>query len=251
MKKLVVKWFFFCYEGETYKKKYSPADLAYEARLMDEIREGIAECSMHGMDLLRDLPVSGKENERLFYLYLKGDGAFESEILSVELSEKVIGESRGYEYVAVLDYDVENACHTFFSAKGKADLMLKQRQECLERLRILGVLPNVRKEFKEEQKLNCSEYYGALFWLTDEVKEMVRGFEEKYDAMVYHVVKSRTEFGDAYAMLYVSKDADEWESDREYLKTDGEAIAYVVNGEVAEIGSIGVRPQYGGVVRTW
>ena len=132
----------------------------------------------------------------------------------------------------------------------KQPLRKLQKEECLKRLKMLRVIRNVICDFRKEQKLNCSEYYGALFWLSEDVKKMVRTFEKEHDAMVYHVIKSLTEFGDAYAMLYVSKYPGEWESDRLYL-AEGEPYAYVVNGEVAEIGAIGVRPQIGGVFRIW
>ena len=55
-----------------------------------------------------------------------------------------------------------------------------------------------------------------------------------------------------YALLYVSKNEDEWEYDKDDLKA-GYPLAYVKNVSddfCSEFGSIGVRQQFGGLVRT-
>lgn len=128
----------------------------------------------------------------------------------------------------------------------------KQKQEALARMKMLKLNWSVVKEFREEGKLNKSEFGGILYLLTDAEKEMVKTFEEQHNSLVYHVIHNFTEFGELYSLLYVSQDEEEREDDRNDI-TQGYALVYVKNktNEVfSEFGSIGIKPQYGGLVRT-
>ena len=130
----------------------------------------------------------------------------------------------------------------------------KQKAEALARMAMLGLHPNVIREFKDEEVLNLSEGIGALYWLDDEEKKMVEEFHEEHEeSLVYHVIKSYTSIGLMYSLLYVSKYEEEWEWDREDLK-EGSVLAYVVNRDMpdcSEFGSIGFRKNIGGLIRTW
>lgn len=44
----------------------------------------------------------------------------------------------------------------------------EMKKEALERIKILGLLENVYNEFEQNDILNVS-YYGALYYLTDEI----------------------------------------------------------------------------------
>lgn len=130
------------------------------------------------------------------------------------------------------------------------DLKVKQREEALARLLTLKVHPNVVRDFRDEI-LNCSED-GILFWLDEEEEGFIKAWEKKTNHMVYHVIKNHMSFGTAYSLLYVSKYESEWELDKEFL-ADGCPFVYVLNSEgreLSEYGTIGVRPAYGGVLRT-
>ena len=112
--------------------------------------------------------------------------------------------------------------------------------------------PNIIKEFEKENILNLSENGGFLYWLTDEQKSHVEAFENKYNALVYHVIHNYTAFGELLAFLFVSDYEEEWETDREEL-ADGYAYAYVrnVNDDgCSELGGICFQTQSGGLVRT-
>ena len=125
-----------------------------------------------------------------------------------------------------------------------------QKAEAIKRMKMLKVIPEAIKQFEKEDLVNCSEG-GALYWLDDEQKEMVAEFEQEYNGLVYMVIHDRTEFGELYNMLYVSKHKDEWEYDNEDLK-DGYAYAYVKNvtcDDFSEIGSIAIANRWGGLVR--
>ena len=128
----------------------------------------------------------------------------------------------------------------------------KQRTEALRRMELLKLHENVIDDFKEISLLNQSEHGGILYWVEGETERKIREWEEKTGNLVYHVIHDYTEFGELLSLLYVSQYEDEWESDREDIQ-DGYAVAYVMNLSddwCSEYGSIGIRPQWGGVVRT-
>ena len=127
-----------------------------------------------------------------------------------------------------------------------------QVKEGVNRMRRFGIFPKAITEFKAGV-VNRSEGPGFLYWLDDAEQKMVQEFELAHNAIVYHVVKTRTEFGLMYALLYVSQAQDEWELDLQDIE-DREPMAYVVNmdaPECSEFGHIGVKPQFGGLVRTY
>lgn len=132
------------------------------------------------------------------------------------------------------------------------ELKIKQKQEAIERMKMLKIYSQAIKEFEKENVINVSEHGGILFWLDDEQQAMVKRFEEKYNAVVYHVIHNYTEFGELYSLLYVSQHENEWDYDKDDIKHNI-ALCYVVNKDeenFSEFGSIGIKPQYGGVIRT-
>ena len=127
----------------------------------------------------------------------------------------------------------------------------EQKQEAIERMKMLKLYPNVIKEFEKENIVNLSENGGILYWLDKEKKKMVDDFEIEHDALVYHIIHSFTEIGELYSLFYVSKHKNEWETDREDLK-DGYAFVYTKNVNddwCSEFGSICIKSQLGGLVR--
>lgn len=129
----------------------------------------------------------------------------------------------------------------------------KQKQEALERMKMLHISENVVKEFDLYGKLNLSENGGYLYWLDEAEEKMVKDFEEDQNCLVYHVIKSYTNLGLMYSLLYVSQWEEEWESDKEDIK-EGMALVYVKNEtmpECSEFGSIGIKPSIGGLIRIW
>lgn len=126
----------------------------------------------------------------------------------------------------------------------------KQKAEAIKRMKKLGIIKDAIDQFKDDDMVMVSEN-GFLFWIDDDLKQMVKDFENEYEALVYMVVHSKTQFGDLYSMLYVSKHEEEWEMDNEDL-TEGYVIAYVKNVTddwCSEIGSIAVKNRFGGLVR--
>lgn len=131
------------------------------------------------------------------------------------------------------------------------DLRNKQVEEAVKRMKMLHILPRAIQEFKSGV-INRSEEIGLLYWLDDEEKEMVADFEKKNGGVVYHVIKTLSNIGLMYSLLYVSRHKDEWEMDRADIQ-EGRAFVYVVNKDMpdcSEFGTIGIRPLFGGVLRT-
>lgn len=131
---------------------------------------------------------------------------------------------------------------------------MKERQaaEALKRMALLNLHPNAVKEFKEEGRLNYS-FNAMLYWTSKSHKKVIHEFEEKYEAVVYHVILNHTEFGVLLTLLFVSKYEEEWERDCNDLG-NGEVMAYVCNmtdPDMSEFGYVGVKPLMGGVVRTF
>ena len=128
----------------------------------------------------------------------------------------------------------------------------QKKQEALERMKMLSLYPNIIREFEKDGIVNMSENGGYLYWLDDEQREYVSDFEAEYNTLVYHVIHNYTEVGEMLTFLYVSDDEEEWGYDRDDLKA-GYACAYVKNLDedaFSEFGSVGIKPELGGLIRT-
>ena len=126
-----------------------------------------------------------------------------------------------------------------------------QKQEAIERMKMLDIYEPAIKEFENENVINVSEHGGILFWLNEKQQKIVKEFEEHYNAVVYHLLHNYTEFGELYSLLYVSEHEEEWDYDKDDIKQHY-AFAYVknINDETcSEFGSIGIKSQFGGLVR--
>lgn len=132
------------------------------------------------------------------------------------------------------------------------DFRAKQEAEAVERMKLLELYPTVIKEFINEKVINKSEYIGILYWLDEDEKKFVKDFEDEYNAVVYHIVKTYTMIGCMLSVFYVSDDESEWESDREDMKI-GEQLCYVKNidnDDCSEFGYICFQKNCGGLMRT-
>ena len=127
----------------------------------------------------------------------------------------------------------------------------EQKQEAISRMKMLKLYEPVIEDFKRGQ-LYKSEAYGVLYWLNEEEEKLVRDFEKEYNAVVYHIIKSNTEFGELLTYLFVSQHKEEWTGDREDIK-ENISFCYVKNLTTeyfSEFGSISFMPMIGGLVRT-
>ena len=103
----------------------------------------------------------------------------------------------------------------------------KMKKEAIDRMHILKLHSNVIKEFSNNGKLNLS-LNAELYYLNDKQLARVQEFEQKYNALVYHVIQNHTQFGELLSFLYVSQHTEEWEYDRSDLK-ECYPLVYVAN----------------------
>lgn len=135
-----------------------------------------------------------------------------------------------------------------------------QKDEAIKRLEILKLHPNVLKEFKKEGTIYYSErlnqiFDGLLYWVSNvkEYEQVIKEFEEKHNALVYHAQLAKFEFGTCLSLLFVSQYAEEWEQDKQDLEIM-HPYAYVVNldiPEYSECGRIGIVRKNGGISRIY
>lgn len=129
----------------------------------------------------------------------------------------------------------------------------KKKEEAIKRMKVLGLFKPCIKAFEKYDELQLTEPTGGLYEFGDnaEVNAKIKEFEEEYNALVYHVIHTYTQFGELYNFLYVSDYEEEWEYDNEDVKA-GYAVAYVWNKTdewMSELGGIAVRERFGGLVR--
>ena len=129
----------------------------------------------------------------------------------------------------------------------------KKKMEAVKRMKALRLFKPCIKAFITYDELQLTEPNGGLYEFSDneELNAKIKEFEEEYDALVYHVIHTYTQFGELYNFLYVSDYEEEWEFDNEDVKS-GYVVAYVWNRSdewCSEIGGIAVRELFGGLVR--
>ncbi len=124
----------------------------------------------------------------------------------------------------------------------------EMKKEAITRMKMLKLHPTIIKEFSNKGILNLS-LNAALYYLSDMQLARVQEFEQKYNALVYHVIQNRH----MLSFLYVSKHQEEWELDRNDLK-EYHPFVYVANltdESCSEFGHIEIQPRFGGVLRTY
>ena len=129
-----------------------------------------------------------------------------------------------------------------------------KKAEAINRMKALDLYGPYIKAFEKKDEIFLSEMTGGVYEFNSdtELKAKIKEFETEFNALVYHVIHTYTQFGELYNFLYISDYEEEWNSDNEDLK-EGYAYAYVWNKDdewCSEIGSIGVRGKFGGIVRT-
>lgn len=131
----------------------------------------------------------------------------------------------------------------------------EKKAEAIRRMKKIGLFEQTIKQFEKDDLVSISEPpLGFFFWVEGVELAEMKEFERKYNALVYCIVRSYTEFGVLDSYMYVSDFKDEWEIDNDMLK-DNEALVYVVNRNApvcSEFGSIGFeRTVAAGLLRVW
>ena len=133
-----------------------------------------------------------------------------------------------------------------------------KKEEAIKRMKKMGVFNETIEQFKNDNLVSISEptpmfgiTIGALYWLNDDQKRIVKSFEEEYNALVYLVVRSYTNIGIMDSLFYVSDHKDEWFMDNADLD-EKYACVYVINydmPECSEFGTIAWKEANGGILR--
>ena len=122
--------------------------------------------------------------------------------------------------------------------------------EAIKRMRALKLHRNTISDLKNGT-VNISKQMGALYWADEEEQKIIAEFEKEHNALVYHAIYTPTEFGRCFSMLFVSQYTEEWEMDNKDIE-EGYPIAMVINLDdewCSDMGSIGVTPMFGGLIR--
>lgn len=132
--------------------------------------------------------------------------------------------------------------------------METKKEEAIKRMKALDLYKPYITLFEKDNKIFMSEMTGGVYDFDDneELVAKIKEFEEEYNALVYHVIRTMTQFGELYNFLYVSQYNEEWDMDNDDI-SEGYALVYVWNKTddwCSEFGSIGVQGKFGGIVRT-
>lgn len=132
--------------------------------------------------------------------------------------------------------------------------MENKKTEAIKRMKALDLYKPYINLFEKDNKIFLSEMTGGVYEFDEdeELNAKVKAFEEDHDALVYHVIRTMTQFGELFNFLYVSDYEEEWAMDNADIEA-GYALAYVWNKTdewCSEFGSIGVAGKFGGIVRT-
>lgn len=132
------------------------------------------------------------------------------------------------------------------------DLM---KNEAVKRMNKLGLYEPTVEQFDKQDIVSMSTPpLGACYWVDDDQKARIKKFEEKYNGLVYHVIRNGIDDMLMDCYLYVSNNEEEWKTDNNDIK-DGYVFCYVDNlnyPEFSEFGTIGVKRTIAhGLNRTW
>ena len=128
-----------------------------------------------------------------------------------------------------------------------------KKEEAIKRMKVLDLFGPYIEAFKDKDQIFMSEMTGGVyeFEANTELVDKVKEFEAEHNALVYHVIRTLTEFGELYTFLYVSDYKEEYVLDNADIKA-GYALAYVWNKNCewcSEFGEVGVKGLFGGIVR--
>lgn len=128
------------------------------------------------------------------------------------------------------------------------------KQEALKRMHKLNLMEECIDAFEKLNDVWISENSGILYDLSNyqDILTEIRNLEKDDSVLVYHAIKTETEFGTLISLLCVSPFKDEWSLDWEDMN-DNMIFCYVSNLSddwFSEYGSIQYKSINGGLIRT-
>lgn len=130
----------------------------------------------------------------------------------------------------------------------------EMKAEAVERLKLLGLGPEIIREFEKTGEIySCVGYDGHPVPTDPILKEQIKKLEKENEFMVFLNIHSEMLYCSMDSLLIVSKYREDWEPELTDIE-EGYAMTYTVNQtypECSEMGSIGFRhTKSGGIIRT-
>ena len=130
----------------------------------------------------------------------------------------------------------------------------EKKTEAIKRMKMMQVAPETIQKFKDDGKVMVSELpFGAMCFLTEKEQQEVDQFEQEYNALVYHIIRTYTNFGQLDSFLFVSDYPEEWDMENTNIKRNI-VFTWTVNRSadwMSDMGSITFRSAHGGLIRTF
>ena len=130
--------------------------------------------------------------------------------------------------------------------------MKTKRQEAIKRMKMMQIFPEAIRQFKDDGRVMVSEPpFGDLSYITETERQEIDKFEQEYHALVYHVVRAYTNFGQLDSWLFVSDYPEEWDMENTNIEQNI-VFTWTINRSVdwmSDMGSIAFRPANGGLLR--
>ena len=133
--------------------------------------------------------------------------------------------------------------------------MEEMKAEAISRMRLLKLFPQVIEQFEQDSLVNISERpFGAHFHADKQLCNVIKDIEKEYNILVYTGIRSHSNLGETFELLYVTSEKETWEQNRKDLETKS-PYAYVYNRtapDCSEFGPVGIEATpAAGLKRTW
>lgn len=135
----------------------------------------------------------------------------------------------------------------------------EQRIEALRRMEELHLDKLFRTAFLEGTLAVSEKFEGTLnngiliYEIPKCVLNEIRTVEKDFGIVAYAVIRSRTEFGEIFDLLYIGREKEDWEWDNQLME-DHVVMSYCINTTISmfsELGTIGIANIEGGLYRIY
>lgn len=106
----------------------------------------------------------------------------------------------------------------------------KMHEEAIERMKMLGMRPDIIEAFEKQDKIIVSVGDSKLYVANENLLAQIRNFEQNYNACVFYGIYNETEIGTLYYLLYVSNDEDGWKEERILIKGCSSIAYFLFDG---------------------
>ena len=131
----------------------------------------------------------------------------------------------------------------------------EKKAKALQLMEELDIYKLYRDKFSVDGTITLFEAFAGYYIGEDnepELLEKIRKFEKEGNRLVYAVIHTPASFGDCYDFLFIPDYRDDWEYLIEDIGNEKYAFAYVYNRTdewCSDMGTIGIVPKFGGLIR--